>query len=171
VQKLPVLVKIFSSMKRVILLIFLALAISISAEAAKLKDEIKGVWSVVKVETTDQTLNTIIQESDLSKLLVEFAKSGAVLISGNDTKTKYSVNGDKIIFSDGVTKEISNSEIKANIQSNILTANLSPEMVKQIMLIAKDLYIKSGGEVFIGKMIENAAKTSSIEAVITLKRK
>jgi len=158
-------------MKQVILLIFLALAISISAKAAKLADEIKGVWTVVKVETTDQTLNAIIQESDLSGLFVEFAKSGAVLISGNDTKTKYSVTGDKIIFSDGLTKEISKPEMKANIKSNVLTANLSAELVKQIMLIAKDLYIKSGGDAFIGKMIENTAKTSNIEAIITLKRK
>jgi hypothetical protein len=159
-------------MKRVILLMSLVLAVSISAGASKLKDEIKGVWSVVKIETTDQTLNAIIKENDLSGLLVEFAKSGAVLVSGNDTKTKYSVNGDKIIFSDGVvSKEISKPEIKANIKSNILTANLPAELVKQTMLIAKDLYLKSGGDAFIGKMIENAAKTSSIEAVITLKRK
>jgi hypothetical protein len=155
-------------MKRIILILFLFFAVS--AEA-KLKDEIAGIWNVLKVETTDQSLNSMIQESDLSKLFVEFAKSGAVLISGNDTKTKYSVDGSKIIFSEGAAKEISNAEVKANIKSDILTLNLNAELVKQIMLIVKDLYVKSGGDAFIAKMIENAAKTYRIEAIITLKRK
>ncbi|MDR3245186.1 MAG: hypothetical protein LBT50_01985 [Prevotellaceae bacterium] len=155
-------------MKQIILVLFLFLTVS---AGAKLKNEITGKWSVQKVETTDQSLNSMIQESDFSKLIVEFAKSGSVLISGTDTKTKYSVDGDKITFSEGLAKEISKAEVEANIKSGILTINLNAELVKQIMLIVKDQYVKSGGEAFIAKMIENAAKTYRIEAVITLKRK
>ncbi|MDR0726066.1 MAG: hypothetical protein LBF59_08695 [Prevotellaceae bacterium] len=148
-------------------LIFTTLA---TADAAgKLKNEIQGIWSVQKVETTDQSLNLMIKDYDFSKLLVEFTKAGVITLSGKNTGTKYRVAGNKIVLSEGMIKE--NAEVKASVKSGNLTMNLSAALVSQIMLAFKDMYLKSGGEVFIAKMMENAAKTHSIEAVITLKRK
>jgi hypothetical protein len=116
----------------------------------------------------------MIKDYDFSTLYVEFTKSGVVLLSGKDTGTKYSVSGNKIVLSEGMInrmKEIQRAEVQASIKSGNLTLNLSADLVKQILLTAKDMYLKSGGELFIAKMIENAAKTCSIEAVITLKHK
>jgi hypothetical protein len=160
------------SMKRFFLVPVLFLATLTTVDAARLKNEIQRIWSVQKVETTDQSLNYMIKDYDFSKLLVEFTKSGAVLLSGKDTGTKYSVAGNKIVLSEGVMmKEIQRAELKASIKSDNLTVDLPADLVKQILLTAKDMYLKSGGEVFVAKMIENAAKTYSIEAVIILKRK
>jgi hypothetical protein len=158
-------------MKRFLLILVLVFAAAATVEAAKLKNEIPGIWSVQKIETTDQSLNLMMKDSDFSKFLVEFTKSGFVLISGKDTKTKYGVSGNKIILSEGMIKDIPQAEVKANIKSGNLTVNLPADLVKQILLTIQDIYIKSGGEVFIAKMIENAAKTYNIEAVIILKRK
>jgi hypothetical protein len=144
---------------------------SSSLEAAKLKTEIQGIWSVQKIETTEQSLNLMMQGRDFSNLLVEFTKSGFVLISGKDIKTKYSVEKDRIILSEGMVKKITRPEVKANIKSGSLTVNLSADLVKQVLLTVKDQYLKSGGEVFIAKMIENIAQSNNIEAVIILKRK
>jgi hypothetical protein len=158
-------------MKQIILILITLFTVFTSVEAAKLKkNDIVRIWNVTKVETTDQTLNFMTQDIDFSKLLVEFTKSGTVSILGKDTKTKYTIKGDKIILSEGLIKE-PKSEIKASIQSENLLLNISADLVKQILLIIKDQYTKSGGDAFIAKMIENAAKTYSIEAVITLKRK
>ncbi|MDR1886378.1 MAG: hypothetical protein LBQ70_00545 [Prevotellaceae bacterium] len=158
-------------MKRIILIPVLFLTISVAVEAAKLKNEIKGLWSVVKIETTDQSLNLMMQNGDFSNLSVEFAKSGAVLLSGKDTGTKYRVEGDKITFSGGMIKEISRPEVKASIKSGVCTINVPADLVKQILLTIRDRYVESGGEAFIAKMIEHAANTYSIEAVVILKRK
>jgi hypothetical protein len=158
-------------MKRLFLISILIFATLATAEAAKLKNEIQGKWSVQKVETTDQSLNFMIKDYDLSKLLVEFTKSGVVMLSGKDTGTKYRVAGNKIVLSEGMINEIKQAEVKASIKSGNLTMNLSADLVKQILLTVKDMYLKSGGEVFVAKMIENIAKTHSIEAVIILKRK
>jgi hypothetical protein len=158
-------------MRRFFLITVLFFTTLTTVEAAKLKNEIRGIWSVQKIETTDQSLNFLIKDYDFSKLLVEFTKSGVVMLSGKDTKTKYSVTGDKIVLSEGMIKEIQRTEVKASIKSGNLTVNLPADLVKQILLTFKDMYLKSGGEAFIAKMIENAAKTYSIEAVIILKRK
>ncbi|MDR2383004.1 MAG: hypothetical protein LBD76_03855 [Prevotellaceae bacterium] len=138
---------------------------------AKLKNEIQGIWNVQKVETTDQSLNFLVKDYDFSKMLVEFTKSGVVTLSGKNTGTKYRVAGNKIVFSEGIIKEIQDAEVNANLKSGNLTLNLSADLVSQILLVFKDEYLKSGGEAFIAKMIETAAKTSNIEAVIILKRK
>jgi hypothetical protein len=140
-------------------------------EAAQLKTEIQGIWSVQKIETTEQSLNLMMQNSDFSNVLVEFAKSGFVMISGKDTKTKYRIEKDKIILSEGMAKGITHPEAKANIKSGNLTINLTADLVKQILLMVKDRYVESGGEAFIAKMVENIAETNAIEAVIILKRK
>jgi hypothetical protein len=139
--------------------------------AAQLKTEIRGTWSVLKIETTEQSLNLMIQNSDFSNILVEFTKSGFVMISGKDTKTKYRIEKDNIILSEGMAKKITRPEAKANIKSDNLTINLTADLVKQILLIIKDRYLESGGEAFIAKMIENITKTHDIEAVIIFKRK
>jgi hypothetical protein len=144
--------------------------VSATVGAARLKNGIRGIWNVVKIETTDQSLNFMIRNIDLSKSSVEFTKSGNILISGKDTKTKYSVKGDKIILSEGIIKE-SRFEVKAGIKSDSLSANIPAGMMKQILLTVKDQYAKSGGDAFLVKMIENAAQTYSIEATVTLKRK
>ncbi|MDR0384871.1 MAG: hypothetical protein LBH60_02190 [Prevotellaceae bacterium] len=112
----------------------------------------------------------MMRDFDLSKLSVEFTKAGVVMISGKDTKTKYRAEGNKIILSEGMIK-IPRAEVKANIKSGNLTVDISADLMKQILLAVKDQYLKSGGEVLIAKMIENAAKTYSIEAIIILKRK
>jgi hypothetical protein len=158
-------------MKRFLLIPVLFLATLATVEAAKLKNEIPGIWSVLKVETTEQDLNSMLKDSDFSKLLVEFTKTGAVMISGKDTETKYRVEGNKVVLSGGMIKNMSKAEVKASIKSGNLTLNLPADLVKQILLTAKDMYLKSGGEVFIAKMIESIATTYSIGAVITLKRK
>ncbi|MDR2286551.1 MAG: hypothetical protein LBE04_03620 [Prevotellaceae bacterium] len=158
-------------MKRFLLIPVLFLATLATVEAAKLKNEIPGIWSVLKVETTDQNLNAMFKDSDFSKLLVEFTKTGTVLILGKDTETKYRVEGNKVVLSGGMIKDMPKAEVKASIKSDNLTLNLPADLVKQILLTAKDTYVKSGGEVFIAKMIESIATTYSIEAVITLKRK
>jgi hypothetical protein len=158
-------------MRRFFLISILIFTILATADATRLKNEIQGKWSVQKVETTDQSLNFMIKDYDFSKLLVEFTKSGVVTLSGKDTGTKYRVAGNKIVLSEGMIKEIQDAEVKASVKSGNLTMNLPAALVKQIMLSFKDIYLKSGGEVFIAKMIENAAKTYSIEAVIILKRK
>lgn len=150
----------------------MSVAISGLVEAAGLKKkDIIKIWTVTKVETTDPSLNLMAQSIDLSKLLVEFTKSGTVLISGKDTKTKYTVKGDKIILSEGLIKEQPSAEVKASISSDNLSLDVSADLMKRILLIIKDQYTKSGGDAFISKMIENAANTYSIEAVITLKHK
>ncbi|MDR1169748.1 MAG: hypothetical protein LBK97_02815 [Prevotellaceae bacterium] len=158
-------------MKRLFLITVLFFAALATAGAVKLKNEIRGIWNMSKIETTDPSLNLMIQNYDLSKLPVEFTESGFVFISGKDTKTKYRVEGNKIILSEGMIKEIPRAEVKANIKSENLTVNLPADLTKQILLTIKDQYVKSGGEAFIAKMIENAAKTYSIEAIIILKRK
>ncbi|MDR1339963.1 MAG: hypothetical protein LBK58_07935 [Prevotellaceae bacterium] len=158
-------------MQRFVLTTVLFLTMSISLKAAKLETEIRGVWSVQKIETTEQSLNLMMQDKDLSNLLVEFTKSGFVLISGKDIKTKYRVEKDRIILSEGMAKKITRPEAKASIKSGNLRINLGADLVKQILLTVKDQYLKSGGEVFIAKMIENIAQSNSIEAVIILKRK
>jgi hypothetical protein len=158
-------------MKRFFLVSVLFLTILATAESVKPKNEIQGIWTVSKIETTDLNLNSIIRNYDFSKLSVEFTESGVVMISGQDTKTKYRAEKNKIILSEGIIKEIPHAEVKTNIKSGNLTVDVSADLVKQILLAVKDLYLKSGGEVFIAKMIENAAKTSNIEAVIILKRK
>jgi hypothetical protein len=140
-------------------------------EAAQLKTEIRGVWSVLKIETTEQSLNLMMQNGDFSSLLVEFTKSGFVMIAGKDIKTKYRVEKDKIILSEGMAKTIAHPEAKANIKSGNLTINLTADLVKQILLTVKDRYVESGGEAFIAKMMENIAETHNIEAIIRLKRK
>jgi N-acetylneuraminic acid mutarotase len=157
-------------MRRFFLIPVLFFAVLVTAEAGKLKNEIQGIWSVTKVETTEQNLNLLIKDYDFSKLLVEFTKSGTVWISGKDTGTKYSVTGNKIVLSEGMVKEIRRAEAKASIKSDSLTVNLPADLVKQIVLTVKDMYLKSGGEVFVAKMIENVVKTYSIEAVVILKR-
>jgi hypothetical protein len=158
-------------MKRFLVILVLFFATAATVEAAKLKNEIHGIWSVLKIETTDQSLNLITKDADFSKITVEFTKSGVVLISGKDTQTKYSVAGNTVILSEGMIKDMSKAEVKASIKSGSLTLNLPADLVKQIMLTVKDMYVKSKGETFIAKMIEDIAKTYSIEAVITLKRK
>ncbi|MDR1592919.1 MAG: hypothetical protein LBS43_00365 [Prevotellaceae bacterium] len=158
-------------MKRFLLITVLFFATLATVEAAKLKNEIQGIWNVSKIETTDQSLNMLINNNDLSKLLVEFTKSGVVMISGKNFGSKYRVEGNKLILSEGMVKNMSKAEVKANVKSGNLSLNLPAALVKQIMLTVKDMYVKSGGEVFIAKMIENIAVTYSIEAVITLKRK
>jgi hypothetical protein len=156
-------------MKRIILISIVLFTALVSAATTKPKSEITGIWNVLKIETTDQSLNLMMQDADLSKLSIEFAKSGTVLISGKDTKTKYSVKGDKIILSEGMIKE--RSEVKKSIKSGNLSINIPADLVKQILLIIREHYVKSGGDSFIAKMIESIANTYSIEAVITLKRK
>jgi hypothetical protein len=157
-------------MQRFFLIPFLFFAVLVTAEAAKLKNEIQGIWSVTKVETTEQNLNLLIKDYDFSKLLVEFTKSGTVRLSGKDTGTKYSVTGNKITLSEGMVKDIRRAEVKAGIKSDSLTVNLPADLVKQIVLTIKDMYLKSGGKVFVAKMIENVVETHSIEAVVILKR-
>jgi hypothetical protein len=158
-------------MRRFLLIPVLFFATLATVEAAKLKNEIQGIWSVQKIETTDQSLNMMMKDSDFSKFLVEFTKNGVVLISGRETGTRYRVEGNKLILSEGMIKDMSKAEVKASVKSGNLTLNLPADLVKQILLTVKDMYMKSKGETFIAKMIENAAKTYSIEAVITLKRK
>jgi hypothetical protein len=158
-------------MKRFFLISALIFTTLATANAAGLKNEIQGIWSVHKIETTDQNLNFMIKDYNFSKLLVEFTKSGIVTLSGKDTGTKYRVTGNKIVLSGDMIKDIQYAEVKASVKSGNLTMNLPAGLVKQILLTFKDIYIKSGGEVFIAKMIENAAKTYSIEAVIILKHK
>jgi hypothetical protein len=138
-------------------------------KASKLATEIQETWTVVKIETTDPSLNTMTKDIDFSKWFVEFSKSGTVFLSGKDTKTKYSVKGDRLILSEGMIK--GQSEMKADIKSGQLSVSLSAEVVKQILLTATEQYLKSGGDPLIAKMIESVATTYSIEAVITLKRK
>jgi hypothetical protein len=157
-------------MKRFCTVTFLFFATSVTVGVARLKNEIPGIWNVLKIETTDQNLNFMMRDFDLSKLSVEFTKAGVVMISGKDTKTKYRAEGNKIILSEGMIK-IPRAEVKANIKSGNLTVDISADLMKQILLAVKDQYLKSGGEVLIAKMIENAAKTYSIEAIIILKRK
>jgi hypothetical protein len=158
-------------MKQVFFISVLIFATLAKANATDLKSEIQGIWSVQKVETTDQSLNFMIKDYDFSKLLVEFTKSGFIMFSGKETKTKYRIAGNKIVLSEGVLKDIQQAEVEASIKSGNLTMNLPADLVKQILLIIKDVYIKSGGEPFIAKMIENVAKTHSVEAVVILKRK
>jgi hypothetical protein len=158
-------------MQRVCLILVLIFTTMVTADAANLKNEIQGTWSVQKIETTDQSLNFMLKDNDFSKLLVEFTKSGVVRLWGRDTVAKYRVAGDEIILSESMIKEIQHAKVKASIKSDNLTINFPADLVKQILLMVKDIYIKSGGEVFVAKMIENAAKTYSIEAVIILKRK
>jgi hypothetical protein len=158
-------------MKRFLLITVLFFTISATVEAAKLKSEIQGIWSLSKVETTDQSINMLIKDGDFSKFLVEFTKSGLVMISGKDSGSKYRVEGSKVILSDGMVKNMSKAEVKASVKSDKLTLNLPADLVKQILLTAKDMYLKSGGEVFIAKMIETVATTSNIEATVILKRK
>jgi hypothetical protein len=161
-------------MKRFFLVPVILIATLATADAAKLKNEIQRIWSVQTVETTDQSLNYMIKDYDFSTYHVEFTKSGVVLLSGKDTGTKYSVAGNKIVLSEGMIagmKEIQRAEVQASVKSGNLTISLPAGLVKQILLTVKDMYLKSGGEPFIAKMIENAAKTCSIEAVITLKHK
>jgi len=159
-------------MKKYILILPLLL-LFISVNASNLKDQIKGKWGVVKVETTDQSLNAMINESgeDISKIEIELTEAGYIKLSGNDTKTKYIVKGDKVVFSDGIAKEIKNPEVKASIKSNVLTVDVPAELVKEIMLITKELYVKAGGDTFIAGLIESAAITYVIEGTVTLKRK
>jgi hypothetical protein len=158
-------------MKRFFLIQTLFFATLTTVEAAKLKNEIQGIWNVQKVETTDQSLNFLMKDYDFSKLSVEFTKSGVVLLSGKDTGTKYRVTENKLVLSGGIIKEPPQAEVKASIKSDSLTVNLPADFVKQILLTVKDMYVKSGGEAFIAKMIESVANTYSIEAVIVLKRK
>ncbi|MDR1582239.1 MAG: hypothetical protein LBS55_03105 [Prevotellaceae bacterium] len=158
-------------MKRFILVLVLFFTTLGTVEATKLKNEIQNIWSVSKIETTDPNLNILMQGSDFSKYLVEFTKSGFVIVLGKDTKTKYHVSGDKIILSEGMVKEMSQTEVKANIKSGNLTVNVPADLVKQILLTVKEQYSKSGGDSFVAMMIENIAKTYRIEAVIVLKRK
>jgi hypothetical protein len=158
-------------MKRYILIPALFFATLITVEAATLKKEIPGTWNVQKVETTDPSINFMIQDYDFSKLSVEFTKSGVVLLSGKATGSQYRVTGNKIVVSGGAIKDPPQAEVKADITSGVLTMNLPADMVKQILLTFKEQYLKSGGETFIARMIEGAANANSIEAVITLKRK
>jgi hypothetical protein len=158
-------------MERFFLILVLFFTTLGSVEAAKLKNEIQNVWSISKIETTNPNLNPMIRDNDFSKVLVEFTKTGFVFISGKDTKTKYRVSGNKILLSEGIIKEKSQTEVSANIKSGILTVNVPADLVKQILLMVKEQYSKSGGESFIVKMIENVANTYRIEATVTLKRK
>jgi hypothetical protein len=141
------------------------------SNVAKLKNEIQGTWNLQKIETTDQSLNSIIQNGDFSNIFIEFTKSGFVLFQGKETGTKYRIENNKIILSEGLAKNMTHPEAKANIKSNELTVNLTAALVKQILLTVKDRYVESGGEIFVAKMIENIANTHSIEAIITFKRK
>jgi hypothetical protein len=141
------------------------------SNTANLKSEIQGTWSVQKIETSEQSLNAMIQDSDFSNILIEFTKSGSVLVLGKATGTKYRVENNKIILSEGLAKNITHPEAKASIKSGKMTVNLTAALVKQILLTVKDRYVESGGEAFIAKLIENIAQTHSIEAVITFKRK
>ncbi|MDR1896093.1 MAG: hypothetical protein LBR10_04795 [Prevotellaceae bacterium] len=156
-------------MRKAILLLLLAVLAATRVDAGELKDEIAGKWNVVQVETSDSSLNSMIT-ADLSKMIVEFTKSGTVVIADKDTKTKYLVKENTIIFSDGMAVNFSKPETKASIKGKTLTINVSAELVKEIMMMVKDIYLKSGGNAFVAKLIENIAQTSTITGIIRLDR-
>jgi len=153
-------------LKRITLILLFASAVCVLNA-----QNIKGKWSLDSIKTTDQSLNAMIPQDEIADVLVEFTDNGFVKVSGIDTKTKYKVEKDKIVFSEGMAEKIKNPALKYSVKNGVLVVNVSEEIVKQIMLIVKDMYIEAGGDKFVASMIESAALSSKIEAVIKLKRK
>lgn len=166
-------IKIEIEMKKIILILPLILVMLSPAAANNLKKNVKGKWSVAKVETTDKSLNSMIDanSADMDKIIIELTEAGMVIVSGNDIKTKYKVNGDKIIFSEGVAKHVEKPEVKAKIKEDVLTVEVPAELVKEVMLLTKDFYVKAGGDALVARLIETAAKSYVIEGKVTLNRK
>ena len=152
------------------ILIVCCLLMSMQAFAGKLEKDLPGVWNVAKIETSDEMINTLIGDK-YKELLVEFTKTGTVRLAGKETGVKYSVNKDIIKLSQGLAEKVKNPEVKASSKNGELTVNIPPELAKQIMLVSKDLYLKSGGDTFVATLMENVAMNSGIKGVITLKRK
>lgn len=150
------------------------LLITIQAFAGKLEKDLPGVWNVVKIETSDEMIDGMIKSligDKYKDLIVEFTKTGMVKIAGRETGTKYVVNKEMIKLSQGLAEKLKNPEVKARSKKDELTVDISPELAKQIFLMAKDMYLKSGGEALVAAMMENVALNSGIKGVITLKRK
>lgn len=133
--------------------------------------DLKGKWNFAKIETSEPALNALIKDYKFADTLVEFSGSGTVKISGRDTGIKYRLKDGKASFSGGDADKLSKSEVKVSEVKNTLKLTFSPELTREIVLLAKDKYLQSGGDALIAKLVENAVTNSAIETYLYLKRK
>jgi hypothetical protein len=138
--------------------------------AGKLKDEVPGKWKIAKIETSEPTLNSIIQSQKL-KNVVEFTEAGDILIDRRTAKIRYSVvNNKKLVFSGDAVKKISKPEVDAKVEKSTLTISVPADLTSEILLMAKDLYLKSGGDKLIAALLEGIASSGGISATVSLTR-
>jgi hypothetical protein len=133
--------------------------------------DLKGKWHLASVETSEPALNALIKEYKFADTLVEFTGAGTVKISGHDTGIKYRLKDGKASFSGGDADKLSKPEVRVEETKNALKLTFSPELTREIVLLAKDKYVQTGGDALIAKLVENTVTNRAIETRLFLKRK
>jgi hypothetical protein len=132
--------------------------------------DLKGKWKFASVETSEPALNALIKDYKFADTLVEFTSAGTVKISGRDTGVKYRLKDGKASFSGGDADKLSKPEVRVEETKNTLKLTFPPELTREIVLLAKDKYVQTGGDALIAKLVENAVTSKAIETRLFLKR-